>query len=708
MAYDSPQNLSGKTTEEVDPNQPLFGPQSNPDSPSPLCVSGKTIKQMRDYWMRKCTKRRDEMRKVMSSEIRLYLDVFKHKMDGLIPARQTKNRVDVNVVYPIIKSLVPELYYRDPKVLIEAMDREFMFEEDAFLIGPDGNPVMGPDGQPAPDPAYPGGKKQDVVDGPRAAALLAGVINRNLLAAKTKLEKKRAIQDALLCPYGALKLGWDNEQGNFAMTLEGEDAPPSKNSSVQPGQAYAIRMKPWDVLVDDANFYKPQWVAFRWAVNPWDLKADKRLLNTEQLKGNVSDAAERYLGFNDKSKGDSQSLTEYFELYHRPCAEYPHGFYMVLTDEIKDDTLYTSFFPTERTTELPVSLIYFNEDPEGGLPIPDVRYYIDQQRAKSNLVNTEYEYVKRTLPILAVNKSLLDDQQKTSAVIQSGVIPKVLMVKDKPDEVAKAVTFGNLNMDFRHMHQLVDDNISRTVGKISGAGPAGVADVKLASVAKIGDQAEAVRTGERADIVRDFAINTVSYWVALYQEYSGDKMAAPVDTAPGVFPGQDQRFPVQFSWKDIRGKFLVKIKPFSLNYEDPTIVRRQIIDRMNLMASPQVTEVLKRDGKMYNMARDLKALIETYQDNDADQLLIPYQPTPEEVMALQAQQQALAAGAAGVPHAPPPGVPTPPLKPGGNPGGAPIQGGAVSQEMMRAPMNPSAERSAALLRRSSSQPVVTR
>jgi hypothetical protein len=698
---------AGAMPEQADPNTPLFGKDADKQAKSPLCVSGKTIQGMRDYWMRKCLKGRDKNRKWMREEVRLYLDVFKHKMDGLLPRANTRGRVDVNVVYPIIQSMIPELYYRDPKVLIEAMDAQFEFEEDAFMIGPDGQPMVGPDGQVMADPAYPDGKKVETVDGPRAGALLAGTINRNLLAAKTKLEKKRAIKDALLCPYGALKLGWDNEQGQFSVGQDG-DAPPSKNSSVQPGMAYGVRHKPWDVIVDDANFYKPQWVAFRWAVSPWDLKGDKRLQNTENLKGNVNETQEKFMGQQKSGEDGGETLTEYFELYHRPDAEYPAGFYMILTEEVKEDTLFTGAFPTEKTTELPVSLIYFNEDPEGGIPIPEVRYYIDQQKAKSNLLNTQYEYVKRTLPVAIINGSLLADQQKAAAIIQSGVIPRVLMVKDKPDDVFGTGQFGNIGIDFARMDQHIDDNISRTVGRISGAGPSGVADVKLASVAKIGDQAEAVRTGERADIVRDFVVNTVNYWVALYQEYGGEKMNAPIDAAPNLFPGQDPRFPAQFSWKDIRGKFLVKIKPFSNNYEDPTILRRQILDRMNLMASPQAADNLKRQGKMYDLARDLKAYMETFQDKDADQLIIDYQPTQEEVMAQEAQQQAMEMTAAGIPHAPAAGAPTVPLKPGGNAGGAPIAGGAVNQEMLRAPLSPNAARRKALLERSSNQPVVTR
>lgn len=661
-----------------DPNQPFFGPNVDMQASTPLCVSGKSLESMRNFWGKKLTARRDFMRGQMRKEINLYLQVLRHEMEGLLPGRNSANRVDVNVVYPVIQTLVPQLYYRDPKVIIEATKEKFKYMREAFVDDGMGGTL--------PDPAFPEGQIVDEVDGPRAAALLAGTINRNLYASKFKREFKRAIRDSLVCWYGALKKGWDNEQGFYGMS--DETPPPSSNSSIMPGMAYGVRYKPWDVLVDDSNFYNPNWVAFRSAVNPWNLKADRRLLNNSMLKGTTSGASERFLGSaTRKEEEGSDPLTECYELYHRPTAEYPLGFFMMVTPEVANNFLFLDKFPTERTSKLPLTLIYWNEDPDGGLPTPDLRYYINQQKAKSNLDNTEFEYVKRTLPILVVDETNLGDQQKAKADLQSGRIPRVLMAKSKVGEVVTGVSFNNLNFDFRALGSKIDANISRTVGLVGGAGPNNVANIELATLGKEAIQNEQVRTGERADVVRDALTEVVEYWIALYQEYSGEEMAAPVDAPQNMFPEKNLRYPVTFSWRDIRGQFLAKIKPFSNNYEDPTILRRQILDRMNLLASPQVAEVLKRKGKMYDMERDIKALLETYDDRDVDQVLIDYQPTQEEQLALQA-------AAAGVMT---PGGP--PLKPGGNPEGMPVGGVAVKQAMLRQPLSPSPARSAASLAR---------
>jgi hypothetical protein len=674
------ENTSPAPSPAFDPQIPIFGPNADMKGQTPLCASGHSLEWMRNYWGKKVNARRDFMRGQMKKEINVYLNVLRHDMSDILPGRGPKNRVDVNVVYPVIQSLVPRLYYRDPKVIVEATKAKFKYMKEAFTdLG---------DGTPMPDPGFPGGQMIEEVDGPRAAALLAGSVNRNLYAANFKREFKRSLRDSLVCWYGGMKKGWDNEQGFFGMS--DETPPPGSNASVVPGMAYGIRVKPWDILVDDASFYNPNWVAFRWAVNPWNLKGDKRLLNTANLKGNSSGAQERFLGSALKREEEAtEPLVEHYELYHRPTAEYPYGFFMMITDEVKEDFLYLSDFPTKKTTKLPLTLIYWNEDPDGGLPTPDLRYYIDQQRAKSNLDNTEFEYVKRTLPIVVVDKTNLDDQEKAKIDLQSGRIPRVLLVKSKAGEVVQGVSFNNLNLDFRVFNEKIDGNISRTVGLMGGTGPNNVADVELATLAKEGIQNEQIRTGERADIVRDALSDVVEYWIALYQEYSGEEMSTTVDAPQDMFPGQNMSFPLTFSWREIRGNFLAKIKPFSNNYEDPTILRRQILDRMNLLASPEVADVLKRKGKMYDMERDIKALLETYDDKNADQLLVPYQQTQEEILALQAAAAgAMAPGAS----------PMLPMRPGGgNKEGMPLKGVAVKQEALRQPLNPNAARSSASL-----------
>jgi hypothetical protein len=329
---------------------------------------------------------------------------------------------------------------------------------------------------------------------------------------------------------------------------------------------------------------------------------------------------------------------------------------------------------------------------DGGLPTPDIRYYIDQQRARSNLDNVEYDYVKRTLPMTGVDKTQLDDQEKGKQELQSGAVPRVVFTRGDPNKIISSISPNNLNADYRIFGQRIDQNVARTVGMIGGAGPNNVANIELATLAKEGIQNEQIRTGERADVVRDFVTDVVEYWVALYQEYSGEEMAAPVDAPQEMFPGLDMRYPTTFSWRDIRGQFLTKIKPFSNNYEDPAILRRQILDRMNLLASPQVAEVLKRKGKMYDLERDLRALLETYDDRNADQLVIPYQMTQEEMLQQEAAAQTIAMGGTGLPA----GAGGPPKKPGGgNPEGMPVNGVAVDQEMLRQPLNPNTARSAA-------------
>lgn len=646
---------------------PVPGQTIDPKAPKPLCASGKSTLELRAYFGRKVLSGRDKMRERFRQELSNYMRIYRNQLQGLLPSRlMTTDRIDVNVVYPIIKTLIPQLYFQDPRVMVDSEAQSFTYD------------IEGTEGQAIPTPENPNGAIQDIVDGPKGAGLLQGAINRNLLAAKIKREAKACILDAHVGFYGAMKTGWDNEQGVYGMA-DG-DAPPGMSQSVQEDMAFAIRLKPWDVFVDPDNFYTPSWIAVRYCVPPMQLKGDSRLQNTANLKGNTTAKQDRTLGVPEKSDSynNGDPLTEYFEVYVRPCAEYPQGLFFLFTEEVKQDFMYLDKWPYEKSKDYPIKLIYFNPDPEGDLPVPDVRYYISQQKAKNNLRNVEYQYVQRTTPILVINTSgMTKDGEKALKALQSGQTPRVLQTNGNVQEFASGVSFNNLNVDFRRFDGEIDEDITKMVGL---AGLGGQPNTDVATVAKIGSTSESIRLNERADIVRDFMTDIVTQWGALYQEFSSEKMSAPIE---------GQQYPVNFSFKDIRGKYFFRIKAFSMNYEDPAVRRRQYVDLLNLLASPAIAQGLMQKGKMVDLEPIIQATLLSYDDPNVNRVVVPIPPPPM-MPGMPGEPQN-----AGIPGVPPvPGSPG-----GGNQEGLPINGIAVNQELLRRPMTPSPQKSVASLAR---------
>ncbi len=550
-------------------------------------------------------------KKMFDDEARRYVDMYKNKFSaasGMDPLSES-NRIDVNVVYPIVKSLIPNLYFRDPKVFVRP-------QEDEITI-----PVLEQDEM---------GNMQEVIDpetgmpmfrtfnASDSAHKFEGRLNINIKAANLKYETKSAILDAHLMFYGAIKCGWGNDQGVASM---GEGAPPSMDEDVHENMAYAVRLKPWDVIVDPTDFYKPKWIPIRYCVEPEQLKADTRLQNTEGLTGKTSlddkNKSEKYKYL----KPDDMKYVEYYELYIKPCAAYPQGRFMMLTEEMKTAFMFDGAWPYAKARTFPVKLLYFNPDPNGDFPIPDVRYYAMQQKAKVNLRNTAYEHVQRSLPMIVVSTAGLKNDQTLKNQLTSNQIPRVITTQQpRADNVIGSYTPPALGNDFYNLDALIDNDVSRMTGMISPVSPSTEGQDQLASALKLAASGESIRQNERADIVTDFISDIITFWACLYQEF----------LTPGGFTMvEGDKIPIPLHPEEIQGKFSYEIKPFSMSYEDPAILRKQYVDLLNLLSSPEARLALAEQGVRVNLAHILKRILETYQERDVENFIQDDAAEPE-------------------------------------------------------------------------------
>ncbi len=532
------------------------------------------------------------------NEAKRYLQMYAHIFDGILPERflQT-DRVDINIVYPIVKTLIPNLYFRDPKVFGKSLVKKIV----APAVDENNQPIKGEGGAPI----------LTEYDGPATAKIFASQINKNIHDAKLKIEVKDAILDAHLMFFGAIKSGWNHEQGVASMT-DGKP-PPSVFEGVNEDMCYGLRFKPWNVVVDMENFYHPEWIALRHIVKIEQLQEDSRLKNTDLIEGTskVDDFASQGL-FREIYKNEKQKWIEYFEVYYKPSAKYPKGKFFIFSPEIKDVFLYEDEWPTE-STDFPIRLLYFNRDPSGGLPIPDVRYYAGQQKAKLNIRNAQYEFVLRTMPIIGVNKSGVKNAESVIAAITSGQIPRAVETNIPVQKAIGTVSYPNLNPEFHVFDGTIDQDVTRMTGFVKGTSlPSGDKGFRFAEGIKEASAAEQIRNSERSDIVSDFLLSIVEYWAQLYQEFAAPENYTTVD---------DEEFPVVWSKEQINGQFVFRLKPFSMNFEDPQVLRRQWQDLLNILAAPPVAAGLGQQGADVDYVKIVSRILESFQEPDVENFI---------------------------------------------------------------------------------------
>lgn len=587
----------------------------------------KDLKELRHYYGRRVKSVYEHVKERFDGEAKKYIGMLRNEFSGILPERLLMaDKVDVNVVYPIIKTLVPQLYFQDPKVFVKAEEEKIVHPVTELVI----DPVTGQEiEQPVIDPNT-GQPMLNEYDGPHSALIFQNALNGALDKGRVKYQVKRAIVDAELTFYGAVKCGWGNDQGVASM---GDGAPPSVREDVSDNLPYAVRLKPWDVGADMVDFYNPEFVYVRYTVDPMQLKADKRLRNTEKLEGKTqihTDLKKKYWRHLDER--DCRQV-EYFEVYVKPCAKYPKGLFMLMTDEVADDFLYISEWPYD-AKEFPVKFLYFNPDPEGDLPVPGARYYANYQKALLSLRNAEYEFVQRSMPIIGINTAAVKDQDKVMKQITSREIPRMVACTQNPQRVMGGVSFPSLGVDFRQFETNALNDISRMVGLTTVVTPTANADNQLASALKISNQGDQIRQNERADIVSDFLTSIVVYWAKLFQEFAGPENYTTIE---------GEKFPVRWTPEQINGKFIFKIKPFSMSYEDPMVRRKQWVDLLNLLSSPEARMALAEQGVQVDVAKIVKRILETYDERDVETFIIDDMAKPENQVALAVQENELIA-----------------------------------------------------------------
>lgn len=574
-------------------------PQYNTDTEQKPTLD---LKELRHTYGKKVKSCYEYLKDRFDGEARKYIQMFRHEFSGILPERLLlSDRLDVNIVYPIIKTLVPQLYFQDPKVWVKSLEQKIVHPVTAI------DEMTGEEG-PVNDPATgePMVKEYDAV---RSALIFQNALNGAIDKAKLKYQVKRAIVDAELTFYGAVKCGWGNDQGVASM---GEGAPPSVREDVSDNLPYGIRLKPWDVIVDMRDFYNPEWVAIRYTVEPDQLKADRRLQNTEKIEGRTqiqTELKKKYWKHLDET--DCKQV-EYFECYVKPCAKYPNGLFFMLTEEVPDDFLFISEWPYE-AKEFPLKLMYFNPDPEGDLPVPGARYYANHQKAKVNLRNAEYEFTQRTMPVFGIDLTGVKDAATVEKQITSGQIPRVVKCSRNPQRVLSGVSYPSLSIDFRNLDANIDSDTSRMVGMVGPVTPVANSGDQLASALKLASAGEQIRQNERADIVADFIGSVVEYWAKLYQEFAGPENYTTID---------GEKFPVKWTREEINGKFIFKIKPFSMSYEDPVVRRKQWVDLLNLLASPEARTALAAQGAQPDFVKIINRILETYDERDVESFII--------------------------------------------------------------------------------------
>lgn len=519
-------------------------------------------------------------------------------------------RVWVNLMLSIVKTMVPNLYFKAPEFTCLPMRPQ---DEKTYLVAQE-------------------------------------IINYYARTGQLKQQMKKVVLDALVCTYGVLKVGWvmedvdlnldvDPESGDREVTDDSEEMP---LSSVQRNQIkggiglrpFQIRVSPWNFLRNrgSTSLKNASWVAERVFLPLQEVKNDPQYTNKSNLRSNAVPSMTASQTFGEgyilTERGTDQytmegralsdpdeELVEMWEIWDRASEK------RIVIARGGHKPLCFKDWPYDLDGRFPYIEVQFNDVPDEPYPISFCSSFREIISQINIISSYELEFVKRSVGHLGVDSNIVDEIEIER--IRAGEPVGVVCSKGPPADAFAAVGGVPLNPDLKFVHAKAEANLETISGASDalrgGEAPAG----QLATVAKLQATGTSLKVGEMQDIVSDAMIEWAEMVDMLAKQLCDKPTAIRISAEDG------------FSWKtftqqDIKGRYEYGIIPGSMLPQNEDQQQQQALNLLNLSAPFIAPGSLQVNGAvLYN------EVLRKYKFPNAKKILgiepppIPQDPTEE-------------------------------------------------------------------------------
>jgi len=452
-----------------------------------------------------------------------------------------KGIVAVPVAYSYLRTMLPRIYLRNPRVMVTPRRSEYIAH----------------------------------------AIVLEAVDNWLIDELGLKSEMKLAILDALICGYGVLKIGYDSEFGFIPVQAVDEDyetvtqVGEKKGTKVEytvkvkPGMPWALRVHPSDVVLPKGWTRRDSvpWIAHR-VVRPLaDIVDDIKYYRKARAQLASKVEAE-----------DEDQLVELWEI---------RDFKNRMIHVICDGILLLSEEDDLQIEGLPFVFIVFNEDPKSPYGISDMRV-IDIQQAEMNDLRTLIQRHRRLslLKFLAQKGAM---SQEEAGKLLAEEIPTIVWTDSEPG-VAVQPLQHQIPPSLRQELEFVRADMREALGYNVNIAGEFVPRTKTATEVLTVQQAVNLRTDERRDVVADALALVVRKWNQLIFKYWTDRKVIKV---VGVKAGSEAW--VSYTGEELRGEYFVSVSPESSIPPSRALRHQQAMQIFQaLNGDPLIDQVLLR------------------------------------------------------------------------------------------------------------------
>lgn len=427
-----------------------------------------------------------------------YKQYYRHKAfaEGSMP---------VNIMFSILRALVPQVYYRNPRVTIT--------------------------------PRKPG------LEAELNARLVEKIDNWLLKELSVKREFKKLIADTYFCGISAGVIGYDSAYGYDPKLTVGEgftmsqfDASGNRiefNSTVNPGMPWFLRARPEDIIYPwgATDLESLPWFALRVFRGVNDLKKDKKYSNTADLTGTYTRKRNQPDGGTvddeESSDGGKTVDSQWVELWEVHDARTGKVFALTM-----DHAKYLRNEQDELQIEgLPIEGITFNPDPDYIYGVPDARI-IEPQLLELNDIRTQAMRHRRINVLKGfIRKSALSD--KDIERLTNGEVQALLEVDSDTQNLSDIYapinpSVSGILSDLAAQAEQVMGDIRETVGFSRNAQGQyqGKSHVSATETDRV-FQSLNIRLDERRDSMAELVGRTVRKWnQIIFSQWSQERVAS--------------------------------------------------------------------------------------------------------------------------------------------------------------------------------------
>jgi len=565
------------------------------------------------------------------------IDYFESGISGRLLGNNEGNLPlqTINVVFPIVKNIIPTLYWKNP--YITAIPK----------------------------------RQEDENSAPYAAAIL----NHYYDELDIKAVNKQIIFDAYVLGMCICKIGYSTQ---FGSDMPDEDLekrrdkdkkkglleklglrkpkPEQKeeksnielNEYIKSENPYVVWVNPFEFGIDPCarNIYEARYVYQKITKILKQVKENPNYSNTEDLKGSLpSDTLVKSV---PDTEIDNFKTIELYEIHYKT----DNGINILVL--AKDQETYQPLYHDKSIYEMDgfqFEILSFNKHNHKLYPKPDINVFKGLQDRIATTFDSILDQLDKYVPKIFVDETAMTEAGKLA--LRDGDIGSICYTTKNPNEIVKEASFTQIKADLSIFIDKIFDIVMLETG-LTKAQLMGMTSAQTATEAQIGQAGQNLRLSDKFDVVSDFA-NKQAYklWAVIRQFVDLEEIQLitgerGVDETTGL---------PKFSWMpdinsevsdDLKeGNYRFRIEVGSTEKPDLPILRKQIENMANVLMGKGVLQAFQMQGYKINIAEIFKRYLMLFPDVFADTGKI-IQPITATTTGLIPPPQPQGAGGGGV------------------------------------------------------------